>query len=277
LESNTDNKEIIANNIMDIISKLAELIKEGKSVALCTVVESKGSTPRHQGSKMLVFPGGKTLGTVGGGEIENRITAEALDSLNIGKSRIVRYDMVDPAKGDAGVCGGQVEVYVEPYLPAPTVLIIGGGHVGKAVAHVAKWLNFRVVVSDDRAELCTPEIVPDADQFIISDMAEVTKKLEIDDQTYVILTTRGMVVDVPGLAPLLDTKAAFIGIIGSKRRWMMTRKELIAQGVPEEKLNRVHSPIGLELNAETPEEIGISIMAELIMLRNNGTGKSMKI
>lgn len=262
---------------MDIIGKLAEFIKEGKSVALCTVVESKGSTPRHQGSKMLVFPTGKTLGTVGGGEIENRVIAEALESMKFGKSRIVRYEMVDPAKGDAGVCGGTVEVYVEPYLPAPMVLIIGGGHVGKAVAHVAKWLGYRVVVSDDRAELCTPEVIPDADKFIISEMADIPQKMEIDDQTYVILTTRGMVVDVPGLAPLLDTKAAFIGIIGSKRRWMMTRKELIDQGISEEKLNRVHSPIGLELNAETPEEIGISIMAELIMLRNEGTGKSMKI
>ena len=262
---------------MDIIGKLAELIKEGKSVALCTVVESKGSTPRHQGSKMLVFPTGKTLGTVGGGEIENRVTAEALDALKIGKSRMIRYEMVDPAKGDAGVCGGTVEVYVEPYLPAPMVLIVGGGHVGKAVAHIAKWLGFRVTVSDDRAELCTPDVVPDADQFIICDMADIPQKLEIDNQTYVILTTRGMVVDVPGLAPLLDTQAAFIGIIGSRRRWLMTRKELIAQGVPEEKLNRVHSPIGLELNAETPEEIAISIMAELIMLRNEGTGKSMKI
>jgi xanthine dehydrogenase accessory factor len=157
------------------------------------------------------------------------------------------------------------------------VLIVGGGHVGKAVAHIAKWLGFRVTVSDDRAELCTPEVVPDADHFIICEMADIPQKLEIDNQTYVILTTRGMVVDVPGLAPLLDTQAAFIGIIGSKRRWLMTRKELIGQGIPEEKLNRVHSPIGLELNAETPEEIAISIMAELIMLRNEGTGKSMKI
>jgi xanthine dehydrogenase accessory factor len=101
--------------------------------------------------------------------------------------------------------------------------------------------------------------------------------MEIYNQTYIILTTRGMVVDVPGLAPLLDTNAAFIGVIGSQRRWMMTRKELIAQGVAEEKLDRVHSPVGLELNAETPEEIAISIMAEVIMLRNLGSGKSMKI
>jgi xanthine dehydrogenase accessory factor len=262
---------------MNIIGILADLIREGKTAALCTVVESKGSTPRHQGSKMLVFPSGKIIGTVGGGEIENRVVTEALEAIQLGKSRIVRYDMVDPAKGDAGVCGGQVEVYVEPYLPAPLVLIVGGGHVGKAVAHVAKWLGFRVIVSDDRAELCTPEFIPDADAFLVCDMGEIPKKIEIDDQTYIILTTRGMVVDVPGLAPLLDTNAAFIGVIGSKRRWTMTRKELMAQGVPEAKLDRVHSPVGLELNAETPEEIGVSIMAEVIMKRNSGSGKSMKI
>jgi xanthine dehydrogenase accessory factor len=262
---------------MEIINRLAELIKDGKCVALCTVVDSKGSTPRHQGSKMLVFPNGRIEGTVGGGEIENRVVAEALESLNIGKTRVIHYDMVDPEKGDAGVCGGHVEVYVEPYLTAPMILIIGSGHVGKAVAHVAKWLGFRVAVSDDRAELCTPEAVPDADRYLVSDMADIPQKIEIDNQTYIILTTRGMVVDVPGLAPLLDTQAAFIGVIGSKRRWLMTRKELITQGIAEDKLNKVHSPIGLELNAETPEEIAISIMAELIMLRNDGTGKSMKI
>jgi len=262
---------------MDIISKLAELIREGKTVALCTVVESKGSTPRHQGSKMLVFPSGRILGTVGGGEIENRVIAEALEAIQAGKTRMIRYDMVDPEKGDAGVCGGQVEVYVEPYLPAPLVLIVGGGHVGKAVAHVAKWLGFRVVVSDDRPEICTPELIPDADQFLVCEMADIPQKIDIDKQTYIILTTRGMVVDVPGLAPLLDTQAEFIGVIGSQRRWMMTRKELISQGVTEEKLDRVHSPVGLELNAETPEEIGVSIMAEVIMLRNEGSGKSMKI
>jgi len=262
---------------MEIIGRLAEFIKDGKAVALCTIVESKGSTPRHEGSKMLVFPNGKTEGTIGGGEIENRIIAEALDALKVGKTRVVRYNMVDPEKGDPGICGGQVEVYVEPYLPAPRVIIIGSGHVGKAVAHVAKWLGYRVVVSDDRAELCTPEYIPDADQFLVTEMADIPQKIEIDNLTYLILTTRGMVVDVPGLAPLLDTPAAFIGVIGSKRRWLMTRKELIVQGVPEEKLNRVHSPIGLELNAETPEEIAISIMAELIMLRNDGTGKLMKL
>lgn len=262
---------------MEIIARLAEYINNGKAVALCTVVESKGSTPRHQGSKMLVFPTGKIEGTVGGGEIENRIIVEALEALKIGKTRLVRYKMIDPQKGDPGICGGQVEVYVEPYLPAPRVIIVGSGHVGKAVAHIAKWLGYRVVVSDDRSELCTQEHVPDADQFLISDMAEIPQKIDIDDQTYLILTTRGMVVDVPGLAPLLDTQAAFIGVIGSKRRWLMTRKELIAQGVTDEKLNRVHSPIGLELNAETPEEIAISIMAEIIMLRNEGTGKIMKL
>ena len=130
--------------------------------ALCMVVRSKGSTPRHTGSKMLVYPDGSIVGTVGGGELENRVIAEARQAILDGQSRLLEYDLSDPARGDPGVCGGQVEVFVEPVLPKPTLIVIGAGHVGRAVVHLAKWLGFRVVVNDDRAEFCTPEATPEA-------------------------------------------------------------------------------------------------------------------
>ena len=157
----------------------------------------------------------------------------------------------------------------------PCVLIIGGGHVGKAVARLAKWLNFRVLVSDDRVEFCTPELNPDADAFYPVAMAELPNHAPITPQTYMVLTTRGAAVDIAGLPALLDSPAAYIGVIGSKRRWMTTRKALLEAGVPEEKLARVVSPVGLELNAETPEEIAVSILAEILMLRNAGSGDRM--
>jgi xanthine dehydrogenase accessory factor len=260
-----------------ILHVLAELEEQGEAGALCTIIQSRGSTPRHEGSKMLVFSDGRFMGTVGGGEVENRVRQEALNALLDGKRRLLKYEMVDPKQGDPGVCGGTVEVFVEPFLPPPTLVIIGGGHVGKAVAHLAHWLGFRVVVSDDRPEYCTKEANPDADFFVEGPMAELPAQLKITPQTYIVLTTRGVNVDVPGLPPLLDTPAAYIGIIGSKRRWMTTRNSLIETGVPEEKVKQVISPIGLELNAETPEEIAVSIMAEIIMLRNGGSGKSMDI
>lgn len=241
------------------------------------IISSRGSTPRHVGSKMLVYPSGNFIGTVGGGEVESRVIGEALEALKDGQPRLLSYEMVDPSKGDPGVCGGQLEVYVEPVLPQATLVIIGGGHVGKAVAHLARWLNFWVVVTDDRPEFCTTEANPDAHALYPVKMGDLPSQMKITSHTYIVLTTRGASVDIEGLAPLLDCPAAYIGVIGSRRRWLATRKGLIDAGVPEEKLNRVHSPMGLELNAETPEEIAVSILAEIIMLRNGGSGQSMKM
>jgi xanthine dehydrogenase accessory factor len=258
-----------------IYKAITELEEKNEAGALCTVVRSQGSTPRHATSKMLVYPGGRIIGTVGGGELENRVIAEALHSIQDGTPRLLEYSMSDPQRGDPGVCGGQVEVFVEPIMPKPVLVVIGSGHVGKAVAHLAKWLGFRVAVNDDRPEFCNPQAVPDGDEFYPVPMEELPQHLKITPWTYLVLTTRGVAVDVPGLPALLDTSAAYIGVIGSLRRWTTTLKKLREAGIPDEKLKRVRSPIGLELHAETPEEIAVSIMAEIIMLRQGGDGSVM--
>ncbi len=261
---------------MENVHELAgKILRQHQSAALCTVVRSEGSTPRHMGSKMLVMPDGSFVGTVGGGDLEHRVLAEARRSLSDRKPRLLRYSLADPERGDPGVCGGQVEVFVEPLLPPSTLVVVGAGHVGKAVAHLAKWLQFRVVISDDREEFCNKDAVPDADDFIVCAMKDLPDRLEFDRSTYVALTTRGSSVDVPGLPALLRSPAAYIGVIGSKRRWATTRKELVTAGVTEEQLGRVRSPMGLELRAETPEEIAVSILAEILMVRDVGSGASM--
>jgi xanthine dehydrogenase accessory factor len=260
----------------NIYQVLAELEKNNNSAALCTVVSSEGSTPRHVGSKMLVYPDGKFVGTVGGGELESRVIKAALESLNTGIAQNLSYTMADPSRGDPGVCGGTVEVFVEPILPTAMIVVIGGGHVGKAVVHLAKWLGFRVAVSDDRPEFCNPESVPGADAYYPVAMAELPNQLKVTPQTYLVITSRGSAIDAAGMPNLLDSDAAYIGVIGSKRRWLTTVKALKAEGVSEERIARVHSPMGLELKAETPEEIAVSIMAEILMLRDKGTGKMMK-
>ena len=259
-----------------IFQALSAIETTHQPAALCTVVKSSGSTPRHATSKMLVYPDGHILGTVGGGGLENRVIQEALESLKDGKSRLLEYSMTDPARGDVGVCGGQVEVFVEPILPFPMVVVIGGGHVGKAVAHLAKWLNFRVTISDDRPEFCTQESNPDADEFYPVPMAELPLHLGITPQTYLVLTTRGNNMDVAGLPALLASQAGYIGVIGSRRRWSETCKGLHETGITDEQLKSVHSPIGIGVGAETPEEIAVSIMAEILMVRGGGSGKQMK-
>jgi len=260
-----------------IYQAITELEKNNESAALCTVVKSEGSTPRHVGSKMLVYPDGSFVGTVGGGELENRVHKAALKSIENGEYQTILYSMVDPSRGDPGVCGGTVEVFVEPILPPAMVVVIGAGHVGKAVVYLAKWLGFKVAVSDDRSEFCTPESVPGGDAYYPVEMGKLAEQLKVTRQTYIVVTSRGSNVDAAGLPSLLESDAGYIGVIGSKRRWLTTVKALKEQGVAEELIQKVHSPIGLELNAETPEQIAVSIMAEILMLKDKGTGKSMKV
>lgn len=259
-----------------LYKKIDELLTKDESVSLCTIISSSGSAPRHEGTKMLVLQDGTIMGTVGGGEIEERVRQEALDSINDQKPRVLKYSLIDPDHGDPGVCGGTVEIFIEPIAPEKKVIVIGGGHVGKAIVKLAKFLGYRVAVSDDREQFCTPEEIPEADEFFPVAMKDLPETTRITPSTYVILATRGSSIDVEGIEPLLDTPSAFLGVIGSKRRWITTKKALLDKGVDPKKLERVHSPLGLELNAETPEEIAVSIMAEIIMLKNNGTGRLMR-
>jgi len=252
---------------MTIYQALSEIEKNNETGALCTIIRSKGSTPRHVTSKMLVYPDGHIMGTVGGGEVENRVIREALKAMSDKTPRLLAYNMANPERGDPGVCGGQVEIYVEPIVPKPVLVVVGVGHVGKAVAHLAKWLGFIVAVTDDRPEFCTPQAVPEADAFYPMPLEELSSHLNITPWTSIVLTTRGMDVDINGLPSLLNTAAAYIGVIGSKRRWATTTKRLLESGVPSTLLDAVHSPIGLEIQAETPEEIAVSIMAEIIKLQ----------
>ncbi len=261
---------------MEILAALKQSVEAGKPVALCTVVNTKGAVPRHASAKMIVFGDGRTQGTVGGGEVENLVRLEALESLKDGKTRFLNYDLIDIEKGDPGVCGGKVSIYVEPYSRKPTVIVVGAGHVGRSVAHLASWLGFHVVISDDRVDLCTPEMTPGGDEYLPIPIQEIPKQMVIDSQTYLVLVTRGVDVDVAGLPALLDTDAPYIGLIGSKRRWEHTQEKLRAAGIHDEAIQRIKSPIGLSIQAETPDEIAVSIMAEIISNRNQSTKHTRK-
>ena len=250
-----------------IYQALAELEKNNQAGALCVVVRARGSTPRAAASKMLVYPDGHILGTIGGGEMEHRVIAQALEAIQDGQPRYLEYNMIEPQRGDPGVCGGQVEVFMEPLQPKPTLVVIGAGHVGKAVAWLANWLGFYVIVSDDRPEFCTPQAVPAAQAFFHGALIELPAQLEITPSTYLVLSTRSVDIDAPGLPALLASPAAYIGVIGSRRRWEITRKKLLEMGVPQQSLERVRSPMGLDIQAETPEEIAVSVLAEIIKLR----------
>lgn len=257
----------------EILAGLLAAQESGDAVALATIVRASGSVPRHAGTKMLVFSDGRFQGTVGGGELEARIMDEALAALAEGQPRLIPYSLVDPERGDPGVCGGEVEVFIEPYLPPATVLVVGCGHVGRSVAQLAKWLGYRVAVNDDRAELVTPEELPEADIHLPGSIDEAMSALKITANTYVVVVTRNVLVDRQILPKLLPTSAPYIGVIGSRRRWQETMRLLREDGLAEADLARFRSPIGLEINAETPEEIALSILAEIVSVRRAGTAR----
>jgi xanthine dehydrogenase accessory factor len=265
-----------ATMVTSVYAALAAVEASGEPAVLCTVIAARGSVPRHVGSKMLVFADGRFTGTIGGGEMESRVIREAQALLRGGEAHVVRYQLADPASGDPGVCGGEMEIFVEPIHPRPAVLVIGAGHVGRALVHLAHWLGFRVALADDRPEFCTPEWAPGADEYLPVAARDLPGRFNFHAQTYIVMPTRGVPFDVDALPHLLDVPHAYLGVIGSRRRWATAVERLRGLGVAAEKLAAVHAPMGLELNAETPEEIAVSILAEIIMLRRGGTGQPMQ-
>jgi xanthine dehydrogenase accessory factor len=245
-------------------------IDDGEPAALVTVVETRDSVPRHAGTKMLVRGDGRCSGSVGGGEMEARAVAEARQALADGLPRLLRYELLDPGKGDPGVCGGEVAIYIEPHVPEPTVLVVGCGHVGRAVAELAHWIGLRVVATDDRAEMVTRDLLPEADVLVPGPVDDAIAAVQAY-QTHAVVVTRNMRVDLDVLPRLLAARMRSIGVIGSGRRWQATRTRLLAEGVPAADLDRIRAPVGVELNAETPREIAVSILAEIVALRRGAT------
>jgi xanthine dehydrogenase accessory factor len=253
-----------------VYQALASLDESAQPGVLCTVTFTQGSTPRRAGSKMLVFPDGNIVGTIGGGELEKRVIDEALEALASQKPREVEYSMTDPQRGDPGVCGGQIKIFIDPIMPQPRLVVVGCGHVGKEVIFLGNWLGFHVIACDDRLELCNPDIAPGGHEYIAMPFEDLKKRINISSWTYVVLTTRDVLVDAALLPEVLDSDPAYIGVIGSRRRWETTKKKLIETGIDPVQFARIHSPIGLDLKAETPKEIALSILAEIIQVQKQG-------
>jgi xanthine dehydrogenase accessory factor len=267
----------MADDHLIVYEALLDAQKHGKQAALVTVITTTGSMPRHAGSKMLVYPDGSIRGTIGGGAMEAQAIALAIEAIQTGETEMATFSLNSLANGDPGICGGTADIFVEPLAVAPTLLIVGGGHVGKALAELGKWSGFRVVLSDDRPEYANEDYVTGLSRYLVCSPADITQHITIDANTYVAAVTRGLPVDEHLLPALLQTSAAYIGLIGSRRRWALTMKKLREDyNISEKALQRIHAPIGLELQAESPNEIAISIMAEVIMVRRGGTGEPMR-
>lgn len=248
-------------------------VRQGRSAALATVIEARGSTPRGASAKMLVYADGGTVGTVGGGGVESRVIEEAKAAIREGESRELHYGLRDEERGDPGICGGDMRIFVEALATRPTVLVIGAGHVGQAVAELADFLGYRVAVLDERPELVTSERFPWAEVLLTGDVGEQVEGFSLTEHTHVVMVTPHHSLDEKVLAAVSNRPFAYLGLIGSRRRTAQTFERAREAGVPAELLEQVHTPIGLDIGAESPREIAVSIMAELIAVQRGRAGE----
>lgn len=259
----------------DIYEEIVRIKNKGDICALASIVKVKGSTPRPEGAKMLVRSDGTILGSIGGGCVESSVWEAANEVIKQESSRVMEFDMTGREDTSEGlICGGIMQVMVEPILPVPTIIILGAGHIGFAVAKLAKMLGFRVVVVDERPAYASQERFPEADQIFVEDIVGTLPKLNVNKAAYLVIACRGHLEDQEALAAALNTPACYIGMLGSRKKVKTVFANLTQKGVPEELLKKVHAPIGIPIATDTPEEIAISIMAEIVDIRRQNKKKN---
>ncbi len=253
----------------EIFAAIGEALTRGDEVALITIVSSNGSTPQRVGAKMLVFADGRTVGTIGGGCYENDALLKARDALRTRKAIRAKYDLNDDFAEDTGlVCGGQMEVFIEPLEAPPAVYVFGAGHVGFYVARLASDAGFEVHVVDDRAAFANRERFPGAAEVVVDDIPTWLAATTLPPSAYAVIVTRGHRHDLDALQALAGRPLRYLGLIGSRAKVARLYEQLLAQGQTRlEDLSHVHAPIGLDIGAVTPQEIAVSIVAELVAVR----------
>jgi xanthine dehydrogenase accessory factor len=243
---------------------IVDLKESEEPFALAVIVKAEGSTPRKTGAKMVVLKDGKTVGTLGGGDLEKRVVEEAMDVIKQGEPRIASFTL-DIEKGNLDMmCGGKLDVYIEPILPDDKLIIFGAGHITRVLAPLMQMVGFQVSVVDDSPELLQKDKFPKIEDLRLTDMEKFAKELPPGANAYVVLLSRGFSRDEAILHQLIQKDFKYIGMIGSMKKIMAMKEDLQKEGIPEESFSKLKAPIGLDIGAETSEEIAISVAAEII-------------
>ncbi|GAC1302183.1 MAG: XdhC/CoxI family protein [Ktedonobacteraceae bacterium] len=263
-------------NATNIYNEIQASLSRGERVAIATVVKTVGAAPCGVGTKMLVRADGTTSGSFSGPKIDGRIAQDVLQALKEGHTYISHFHL-DADQGEAvGSCGATLEVFIEVLRPEPRLIIAGAGYVAQALSRLAIQLDFRIVVVDDRRDLADPQVFGEKVQLTFGDIPQTIRDLEPDEASWIVIVTRGHHLDKDALRAALETNARYVGMIGSPNKVKHIFKDLLKEGIARERLEQVHAPIGLDLGAETPDEIALSIAAEMLMLRKKATGASLK-
>jgi xanthine dehydrogenase accessory factor len=260
------------SDLMDIYEQIVELRRQGRRGAVATIVNVRGSIPSFKTAKMLVRDDGSIVGTIGGGCVEADVWQAAREVMESEKPRTLKFDLNQDPRYDTGlVCGGTLEVFVEPVLPPALLYLFGAGHVATNLCRTAAPAGFDVIVTDDRSSYASTERFPAAREVHALDFDEAVQRLDPNESSYIVIVTRGHRDDMRILRWAVQTRARYIGMIGSKRKVIEVSKALQAEGLPARLFERVYSPIGLDIGAVTPEEIAVAITAELIAIRRQAT------
>ena len=253
---------------MDIYEEIVRLRREGRRGALATIVNVRGSIPSFETAKMLVRDDGSILGTIGGGCVEAEVWQAAREVMQEEKPRSLTFHLNQNPRYDTGlVCGGTLEVFVEPVLAPASLYIFGAGHVGLNLYRIAQNTGFEVTIIDDRESYASRERFPDARAIITEDYDKAMAQIEPNESSYIVIVTRGHRDDMRVLRWAVRTSARYIGMIGSKRKIIAIFDALVEEGIREQSFERVHAPVGLDIGAVTPEEIAVAVTAELIAVR----------
>lgn len=253
----------------EVFTALAEALERGEEVALVTIVAAHGSTPQRVGAKMLVYPDGRTVGTIGGGCYENDAFWKAREAITQRRPVNVKYELNDDFAQETGlVCGGQMEVFIEPVEASPDVYVFGAGHVGYFVAKLAHEVGFRVHVIDDREKFASAERFGEGIDVIVDDIPQWLASHNLPQTAYAVIVTRGHTHDLDAMRALSATPLRYLGLIGSKAKVRRIFDALLEEGARPDSLDGIHAPIGLDIGAITPQEIAVSIVAELIAAKH---------
>ena len=243
--------------------------REGDPAALLTVVSSRGSTPQKPGTKMVVFADGRTVGTIGGGCVEADMARRARQVIESGRAELADYDLTPEQAGEDGlICGGRMQVFIEPIEATPTLCLFGAGHVAQPLCQMAKLAGFRVEVVDDRVKFANAERFPDADRIVVDGFAAGAEQMTLNCTSFAVVVTRGHKGDLEALGSVVAKGLRYVGLVGSKAKMSLLFATLADRGLRPEDLAQVQVPVGLRIGATTPAEIAVSILAEMIAVRH---------
>lgn len=252
----------------EVFQAVGETLHRGETAALVTIIRTQGSTPQRVGAKMLVFPDGRAIGTIGGGCYENDASGKARHALKTRKPLVAKYELSDDFAEESGlICGGQMEVYIEPLEASPHLYLVGGGHVAYHLGQLAAGAGFKIHVLDDREKFANTERFPDAFEVAVENIPEWLNKTAIPENAYVVILTRGHRYDLDALRELATRDLRYLGLIGSRAKVARLYDALKNEGLSLQKTACIHAPVGLDIGAVTPQEIAVSILAELIAVK----------